>query len=228
MLLSNNEQKSLKEVLKRYEQIEDIYNSFSQNTKDIILDYHNYEGSLPYSIHWGLTAITELLAMATGKFMKTIYNNKIVEVNVIQINYEENCAKATTNDEEYVTLLIYTYYEFAEEPLLFMPLPEIQDIQKLAMIHKYEEWYGNTDQNTTDWELEFVVFVRNILINHLIINPKYLELDKYLLMEVLDIIKLERELPQSIDAAESMFPSCNGCDYHECFDVLPGCSEQSC
>jgi len=75
MLLSNNEQKSLKEVLKRYEQIEDIYNSFSQNTKDIILDYHNYEGSLPYSIHWGLTTITELLAMATGKFMKTIYLN---------------------------------------------------------------------------------------------------------------------------------------------------------
>jgi len=62
MLLSNNEQKSLKEILKRYEQIEDIYNSFSQNTKDIILGYHNYEGSLQYSIRWGLTAVTELLA----------------------------------------------------------------------------------------------------------------------------------------------------------------------
>lgn len=120
--------------------------------------------------------------------MKAIYDNKIVEVNVFQINGEDNCARAVINDREMVTLSIYTYYKYEEEPLCFMPLPLLDDTKKLNLIRKYEEWYGNTDQNTTYWALEFEIFVRMLLEDHLIINPKYLELNNDLLIELLAII----------------------------------------
>lgn len=120
--------------------------------------------------------------------MKSIYGNEIVEVKVNRMNYESNYADATINNRKSVTLLVYTYYEFEAEPLLFIELPKTHDGSKLMLISKYEEWYGNTGQDTTDWALEFAIFVRMILINYLIVNPRYLELDNSLLTEILDIV----------------------------------------
>lgn len=142
--------------------------------------------------------------------MKAIYDNEIVEINIGQINYEDNSVNAIVNGKKNVMLWIYPYYEYEEDPLLFIPLPEIYDSQKIALISQYEEWYGNTNQSTTDWALEFEVFVRMLLDNHLIVNPKYLELDNDHFVELLEIMEPCKN------------PSCHDCDHHECFDCPTG------
>lgn len=85
-------------------------------------------------------------------------------------------------------------YEYMDSPLYFSPIT-IDDAQKLRLIQLFEESYGNTDQDTTDWSLEFEVVVRNILNGFLIFNPKYLIIEEiYNEIEIIINPSKEKEL----------------------------------
>lgn len=80
----------------------------------------------------------------------------------------------------------FEHYEYEERPLFFIK-SEMSDAQKLLLISKMDEWYGNTDQDTTDYALEFAIVVRMILDSYLVINPRYLAIEE-VLQDILGII----------------------------------------
>lgn len=77
---------------------------------------------------------------------------------------------------------IYTYrhYEYELTPLFFLDM----GTHKIAPEHKVEILtildflYGETDQETTDWALEYQLWTRMLLCdNALLINPQYLDME---------------------------------------------------
>lgn len=121
--------------------------------------------------------------------MKAIYQNKIFDVSSVSEPDEGNnivlILSSATEDVE-TAAIEYSSYEYASHPLLFsfQPMP---DPVKLSLIQKFDEWYGDTDQDTTDWALEYQIVVRMILRGFLIINPACLEIEE-VLPELLEIL----------------------------------------
>lgn len=53
----------------------------------------------------------------------------------------------------------------------------------------FDTWYGDTDQETTKWALEYQLLTRMLVKeNALILNPKHLELDLDILEKIKNII----------------------------------------
>lgn len=122
--------------------------------------------------------------------MQVIYQNRIWNVS--------QCKKVEETDGKYelslssesstvrIEALSFEHYEYEDQPLFFIK-QEMTDAQKLLLISKMDEWYGNTDQDTTDYALEFAVVVRMILCDYLVINPRYLEIEE-VLQDILEIV----------------------------------------
>jgi putative SOS response-associated peptidase YedK len=60
MKLNKEEKATIKEISKLFNQIEDLYNTLPDETKDKILEYHNENYSLPHCVRWGLQPSDEL------------------------------------------------------------------------------------------------------------------------------------------------------------------------
>lgn len=93
------------------------------------------------------------------------------------------------NSEELVKekVIAFEHYEYEGQPLYFLEQP-MTEKQKLDLIQKFDEWYGNTDQETTVWALEFQIIVRMLLQGYLVINPYYLALEE-VLTDILDCLQ---------------------------------------
>ena len=62
------------------------------------------------------------------------------------------------------------------------------DFERYMLIKKFDEWYGDTEQETTVWALEYQIIVRMLLTGYLIVNPKYLSLED-VMEKILFILK---------------------------------------
>lgn len=81
------------------------------------------------------------------------------------------------------SIIAYSHYEYEGFPLFILcagtlcnriGFPNVVDI-----IASLDEWYGNTEQETTEWALEFEIWVRFLLTDgSIILNPKHLALDE--------------------------------------------------
>lgn len=72
----------------------------------------------------------------------------------------------------------------------------------------FDTWYGDTDQETTKWALEYQLLTRMLVKeNALILNPKYLELDLDLLEKIKNIIWVYRDF-----ALKNKNP-CSACEF---------------
>lgn len=123
--------------------------------------------------------------------MKAIYENKIYDVPLIR--------KLDENDDDYEIVLqsnegvvkaraiSFEHYEYERKPLYFLE-QRMTESQKLDLIYQFDEWYGNTDQDTTVWALEFQIIVRMLLQGYLVINPYYLALEE-VLTDILDCLQ---------------------------------------
>lgn len=121
--------------------------------------------------------------------MKTIYLNKIYDViGHSPLEEDETATIILKSDTETVHTAVTTYahYEYQNNPLFFIPVG-LNDISRLLLIKKFDEWYGNTNQCTPYWALEFQLVVRMLLCDYLIVNPQYLELDE-IIIHIQDII----------------------------------------
>ena len=73
-------------------------------------------------------------------------------------------------------ILKYNHYEFDENPLYFVML-EMDTEQRMSLLCAFDIWYGDTDQDTDDYALEFAIVTRNIIHNGaVILNPKHLDI----------------------------------------------------
>lgn len=60
-MFTKEEKAKLKEISDLFNKMDDIYNSFSNETQDKIREYHNETGSIPHCIRSGITGTEELL-----------------------------------------------------------------------------------------------------------------------------------------------------------------------
>ena len=75
---------------------------------------------------------------------------------------------------------VYRWYEYKTAPLLFLTLPdgELSLEQKAMILKTLDVLYGDTDQDTTEWAMEYELWARMLLLNDaLLINPKYLYME---------------------------------------------------
>lgn len=123
--------------------------------------------------------------------IKAIYANKIYDVQAIRkLNDNQDYYDILLqNSEELVKekVIAFEHYEYEGQPLYFLEQP-MTEKQKLDLIQKFDEWYGNTDQETTVWALEFQIIVRMLLQGYLVINPYYLALEE-VLTDILDCLQ---------------------------------------
>lgn len=94
--------------------------------------------------------------------------------------------KFMKNNTTIYPIRVFAHYEYEGHPLLILMLPDkIGDSLAARMLHQLDEWYGDTDQDTTDWALEYQVWARNLLAGDgIVLNPRYLAIT-----EVQDIIE---------------------------------------
>lgn len=126
--------------------------------------------------------------------MKAIYKNNIFAVSSISKPDQYHNVYMLLSSEiadVKISAVVYDYYEYESCPLLFIP-QSIPDHAKLLLIGKFDEWYGDIDQDTADWALEFQIVVRMILHGFLIINPAYLAIED-ILTELLDILQSSKQ-----------------------------------
>lgn len=76
-------------------------------------------------------------------------------------------------------IIVYSHYEYADSPLYILStgIPEVPNAGDI--LAALDEWYGNTEQETTEWALEFEIWARSILLyGGFILNPQHLALDE--------------------------------------------------
>lgn len=89
-------------------------------------------------------------------------------------------------------IFVYDNDEYADSPLYFLGLKDAFTSRFLngpgicQLLYQLDEWYGNTEQKTKDWALEYQLWARMILSLNapaIMINPRHL-----LIADVLDEI----------------------------------------
>jgi len=88
------------------------------------------------------------------------------------------------------SLIFWANYEYENRPLCFVRLEDKLPAEAIVRILRlFDLWYGSTDQETTDWALEFQLLARMLLSdNALLVNFKYLELPDECLDELTNIL----------------------------------------
>ena len=89
---------------------------------------------------------------------------------------------AINEEGDIMRMKFYTYrwYEYETDPLLFLALPdgELGLEQKAMILKTLDVLYGDTDQDTTEWAMEYELWARMLLLNDaLLINPKHLYME---------------------------------------------------
>ena len=76
---------------------------------------------------------------------------------------------------------VYNMYEYKKAPLAFIQLLFLSQKQQLELLSKLDILYGETDQDTTEWALEYQVIARMMLHKQWFpVNPHHLALDECL------------------------------------------------
>lgn len=79
-------------------------------------------------------------------------------------------------------LYFWGFYQYEAHPMCFVKLLEgdekLSNDAVVELLYLFDEWYGNTEQETTDWALEYQLLSRMLLNDGaLLVNPRYLDLD---------------------------------------------------
>lgn len=69
--------------------------------------------------------------------------------------------------------------EYKKNPLLFVYLPHLNNRDIVQLLCEFDTFYGDTDQETTDWAFEYQLLTRMLVHDKcLLVNPKYLDLSE--------------------------------------------------
>lgn len=128
------------------------------------------------------------------------------------------------------SIIAYSHYEYENSPLFILlagtPCNRIWFPNVVDIIASLDEWYGNTEQETTEWALEFEIWVRSLLLDGgIILNPKHLALDE-VKDEFLELLRYGRgniraryERMSAVDMS-ALQESWEAAGKPECFDYV--------
>lgn len=96
----------------------------------------------------------------------------------------------TPEDEDRLFTWKEYQYDDMDWPLIFVQLSSLTPQQKISLLKIFDEAYGNTDQDTDHWTLEYQVLTRMLLHESaLIANPYFVDItDRRLLIKIGDCI----------------------------------------
>lgn len=89
-----------------------------------------------------------------------------------------HCERCVRDDESF-PILSYSFYEFKRHPLYFLRIG-LDMREQTKLLRQFDVWYGNTNQETEQYALEYAVITRMLLNNAIVLNPKYLNLGEVL------------------------------------------------
>lgn len=81
------------------------------------------------------------------------------------------------------SIIAYSHYEYEDSPLFILragtPCNRAEFSNAADILAALDAWYGNTEQETTEWALEFEIWARFLLLDGgLILNPQHLALEE--------------------------------------------------
>lgn len=83
-------------------------------------------------------------------------------------------------------------YEDENYPLLFIELPHLNNRDIVCLLRLFDELYGDTNQETTAWALEYQLLTRMLVTEkQLLVNPTHLDLSDTEGIDVLNAIPVE-------------------------------------
>lgn len=107
-----------------------------------------------------------------------------------------NTGIGNKKDDLFVNAAFWMNYEYEDEnyPLFFVELPNLSNTRTINLLRLFDELYGDTDQETTDWALEYQLLSRFLITGkQLLVNPKYLDIsDPDVFRKILDTISNKR------------------------------------
>lgn len=109
------------------------------------------------------------------------------------------------------------FYETIDYPLVFVKL-YLSDEQVNNILHYFDGLYGDTDQDTTVWALEFQLLTRMLICEKaLLVNPYYLDLDSEALLTTLreiigesNFVLFRNQLGMTIEEARKLYAEEHG------------------
>ena len=110
-----------------------------------------------------------------------------------------------------LSIYCYEHYDYERgNPLLFVALPQpLSAVQKLTLCKAVETMYGDTEQDTPEWALEFQLWIRMLIHrDSLCINPRKLRFSEVEQATLLTLLERENrnayEVALSEAASDSM------------------------
>lgn len=74
-------------------------------------------------------------------------------------------------------IYVYNCYEYEDNPLFFASMPFMEERTKIKILKELDLLYGDTNQETTNWCLEYQLWTRMLLhYNALMLNPVHIEI----------------------------------------------------
>lgn len=113
------------------------------------------------------------------KKMRAICNGKIVDV---EIHADELEGYALIKGGDKATIQVWAQEQYANDPLYFIALPDLSYEKILHIVRCFDQWYGDTNQETSEYAVEFQLLVRMLIntnggVPYLLINPHHLLLE---------------------------------------------------
>ncbi len=138
----------------------------------IMLEHETAPGEVHYAarlFHWrGDTKHINIEADVLSLLTRA-YSGEYVEVNE---------PKDTGTGKRYHFWCLYEYGQ-KNYPLLFVHLPHLNNRDIVELLRVLDVNYGNTEQETTDWALEYQVLTRMLIHEKaLLVNPLHLDLSE--------------------------------------------------
>lgn len=103
--------------------------------------------------------------------------------------------------DDYISVMrFWAYGPYKTHPLCFVDIGKPSPSQVVRILSQYDEWYGNTDQDTEDYALEYQILARMLLCdNKLLLNPKFLDTTEPDMVSWLDDMLREIRTPTTKD-----------------------------
>ncbi|MBQ3011408.1 MAG: hypothetical protein IJA20_02170 [Methanocorpusculum sp.] len=112
----------------------------------------------------------------------------------------ESSRSPLTSDNYQSTLRFWAYGEYKDHTLCFVDIGHPTPEQVVRILSQYDEWYGNTDQDTEVYALEYQILTRMLLCdNKLLLNPKYLDTTEPEVTNWIDEMLLATDASRTVD-----------------------------
>lgn len=128
--------------------------------------------------HWSPDAKPICVESDALNLLADAYAGKYIEVNDPQPSPHTG-VNLELEGASFEGCLFWMHYQYEDEnyPLFFVRLPGLTNANIVQLLNNFDLMYGSTNQETTDWALEYQLLTRMLVHDKcLLVNPLYLNI----------------------------------------------------